>query len=129
MRLAIYLYIHVLQNISISCLHMSWFGRMRPRNIENSILNTHSDFWRPGYPSHTLSILMRLTTDLHGTSIYIALKATCWQKSWFGSRRPKNNRKKSILDTPLILAPWLPFSSSFNLIETCHKLLNIYISV
>ena len=41
-------------------------------DIENSILNTF-EFWRAGYRSHPLSILMRLATDLHRTFIYIAV--------------------------------------------------------
>ena len=50
----------------------------------NSILDTPSDFWRPGFPSHSHSILMRLATNLHRTSIYIVvLDISCLTRDRF----------------------------------------------
>ena len=43
--------------------------------------DTPHDIGGPGYPSHPLSILMRLTTYLYILYIYVVVLAASWHKS------------------------------------------------
>ena len=49
--------------------------------VPESRLDTPHDIGGPGYPSHPLSILMRLATYLYILYIYVVVLAASWHKS------------------------------------------------